>query len=71
MKTIKHIWKNLKWLFNHPPTNWTSRDVPPCTYCGEENNLMYYHGTVCICSTCRKKVYDKILLENQDESGRN
>jgi hypothetical protein len=56
------IWKNLKWLFNHPPTSIiNNEDMPPCDYCGATDKLWRYEGIYCICANCRKKVYDRIL----------
>jgi len=60
---MKRIIENIKWLFNHPPTNTRIGPAPPCDYCGETRNIYSYHDTVCICPTCRKKVYDSALLK--------
>ena len=72
MKTIKRIWENLKWLFNHPPINYTVVQNPkPCTYC---NKIPTVGGTVygtptlmVLCHECLKKAMDKVLLEGENE----
>ncbi len=62
------IWENLKWLFNHPPTDITRTfdKTLRCDYCdsdGNENNNRLWNmiGTYCICEQCRKKVFDSVL----------
>ena len=58
------IWKNLKWLFNHPPTGITQHDNENdvCDYCGRrEGGLWICHGQYIICDHCRRKVFDKVL----------
>ena len=64
-------WKNLKWLFNHPPTSINVEPFPAnacCDYCGKTPDLSdgiplwRVVGIYCICEQCRKKVFDKVLL---------
>jgi hypothetical protein len=60
---IKRWMKNIKWLFNHPPTGIVegSKDVP-CDYCGCFNHDLWHHiNYYCICESCRKKVFDSVL----------
>jgi len=47
-KTIKRIWGNLKWFFNHPPTSYTA--VPlnhkyTCKYCPTTESLTIFTFT--------------------------
>ena len=61
---VKRWIKNLKWLFNHPPTILTliGETTQPCDYCGNEDNTWHYKSSnLCICHDCIKKAYDKIL----------
>lgn len=63
MKALKRIWKNLKWLFNHPCTRIT--DVKPgdekaCDYCKLNNGAWQFTGFT-ICFSCMKKAFDKVL----------
>lgn len=65
------ILENLKWLFNHPPTNITS-DVPEdavCDYCGDKTNIVYSSsGPFCFCWLCLKKTMDTILKPKDETS---
>jgi len=62
---LKRIWKNLKWLFNHPPTNVTALYGGKCDYCGGNSHLWNVTGVYCICAPCLKKVYDRILIKKK------
>jgi len=65
MKLIKRVWKNLKWLFNHPPTHVTTISPPDtkCDYCGttSEGGLYNFVGYFTICYGCMHEAFDKIL----------
>ena len=70
MKTLKRIWANLKWLCNHPPISLRTDRSLVCDYCESGSGNWRYEGdfaNVTICSKCRKKVYDAILKEVQNE----
>lgn len=67
------IWKNLKWLFNNPPTGITRGAAigNKCDYCGRKSNdgnLWHYEGIYTICEYCRKKVFDKVLLDKEKQN---
>jgi len=68
---LKRLLENLKWLFNHPPTNITADDpenIPPCDYCGITKPPRWHvRGEYCICEHCRKKVFDSVLKPRSDE----
>ena len=62
------IWKNLKWLFNHPPTSIMSvpkEELHKCDYCGEINSYWNFGGYFTICFKCMKKALDKILKKEE------
>jgi len=60
--------KNIKWIFNNPPTSITSKpNNPPCDYCGKSGNTWHCLGFYNICSSCQKKVYDKVLKERGEK----
>jgi len=63
---FNRIIENIKWLFNHPPTGLTGHgeDVA-CDYCGSTDNTWCCVGSYCICAACQKKVYDKVLGEEE------
>ncbi len=69
------IWNNLKWLFNHPPTNvhgLRRGEVLTCDYCGITSvspyiGSMWKTSDFCICSKCRKKVFDAILKPDEQK----
>ncbi len=57
------IIKNLRWLFNHPPTDITT-NVPlgtKCDYCGTTEQLWNSEHYFCICKPCMKKALDAVL----------
>lgn len=69
LEKIKRAIESLKWLFNHPPTIITLSDPSDdihCDYCSNTKSLWDY-GSVTICKNCRKKVYDAVLL-NKDNN---
>lgn len=69
MKTLKRWIANIKWLFNHPPTNASLGDskISPCDFCGSKTELYtYWRGDVAvfsICWNCMFKAYRKVLNE--------
>lgn len=66
MNAIKRIFKNLKWLFNHPCIGLTDtkpEDMKHCDYCGQPANFQTYYPKFNICYACVKKSFDKILKE--------
>jgi len=68
MKTIKRIFKNLRWLFNHPPIDFINAEEPLiCDYCkrGSDNvrNILEFYGGNTICSECRKKIDDFVYKQ--------
>ena len=70
-KIAKRWYKNICWLLNHPPTNYTSTDeILYCDYCHTKNDfIISYYGfsTYRICQGCIKKVYDLILKDECKE----
>jgi hypothetical protein len=65
MKTLKRWLKNLKWLFNHPPTAFKStNDSGYCEFCGNSQDWMRFKslaGSMTICYGCFNKAFRKVL----------
>lgn len=64
MKSVMQWIKNIKWLFDYPPTNLTSEIRPgtKCEFCGAENSIFYYEAAeFCICQHCIAKAFRKVL----------
>jgi hypothetical protein len=62
------ISKNIFWLFNHPPTNYTifTDTTSKCQFCGSKNGLTRYIENdttvfLCICNRCFAKAMFSIL----------
>ena len=74
MKTLKRWIKNLKWLFNHPPTTYrivSADDGGVCEFCGTPNNWIRYpanNGGICICYDCMAKAFRKVLAPKKPKS---
>lgn len=65
MKTFKRWIKNLKWLFNHPPTLVTEKHFTElCEFCGGEGDWKNSQNgkiTIVFCFPCLSKAMHKIL----------
>jgi hypothetical protein len=65
MKTIQRWLKNLKWLFNHPPTvNVMTNDDGVCEFCGNSLDWLRYKSRsdkMTICYDCLIKAFRKVL----------
>ena len=58
--------KNLKWLFNHPPTNITTSvpDGTVCEFCGKDTPITNYSDVkFCICYYCLAKALRLVLSD--------
>lgn len=69
MRTIKRIFNNLKWVFNHPPTHITVEEpaVSTCDYCGITGNVYCFHWVpLYVCPKCFKKALDAVLKPTKD-----
>ena len=62
---LSRWWKNLKWLFNHPPVALTSiplNNGDKCSYCGSTQNLFWFSQEEWgICHDCIKKALDNAM----------
>lgn len=68
--TIRRISRNIKWaIFNRPPVGLTEMEGDkPCSYCGSTSGGLWHDSStdITICMFCKKKVYDHVLLEEED-----
>jgi len=54
---LSRVWKNIKWLCNHPPTGLTTQVLSDtqCFNCGSYGPLFYFPGAgFAICHNCMK-----------------
>ena len=62
---LTRIFRNIRWLFNHPPVTITG-DIDPeeytCDYFGASKST-WTTPEVTFCLKCQKKVYDSVLLK--------
>jgi len=65
IELFKRLVENIRWLFNHPPINITSKlpDNAKCNYCAMTKNLLDFTDSFTICFRCLKQLCDKVLLE--------
>ncbi len=66
MKTIKRIFKNIRWaIFGHPPTGTAAAtESRKCDYCACTEGWSHYPGTgMTLCYGCMKRMADKVLAE--------
>ena len=60
MKTLKRWFKNLIWLFNHPPINIRNCDNNPvCDFCGK-SYLTWNFGNKTFCLDCLYETIKKV-----------
>jgi hypothetical protein len=66
MKTLIRWFKNIQWLFNHPPTSIENlQDDTVCDYCGTNDYYIRKRTpSYAICCACEKKVFDAILKKS-------
>jgi len=64
---IKRWLKNIKWLFNSPPTSITQGKILNCDYCGARGDWECVGSgvRVAFCFNCLKKALDKALKEKK------
>ena len=64
--TVDRIFKNIKWLFNHPCTNiCDDTEDRECDYCYGNNGTFHHRNNgMTICCECLKKVFDKVLTNS-------
>jgi hypothetical protein len=67
MNTLKRWIKNIKWLFNHPPTDHIQDgNVVPCEFCGKEYGVTHHRNGIAIfsiCYDCYFKAFRKVLSD--------
>jgi len=73
-QVVLRIWRNLKWLFNHPPLAFTSKgpEGVVCDYCGRKDSLFAYTSSndmvYCFCWPCLFKALDAVLIARKEKS---
>ena len=69
MNTLSRWVANIRWLLNHPPTDFTARQYPlQCDYCGGEYpsvSFMAEGVRHVVCWRCIAQVLDKVFREAQ------
>jgi len=64
---LKRWYKNIRWLFNNPPTTYILGDAGRCDYCGSAAHQRKFGADdvqVGFCFSCLKKALDKVLKED-------